>query len=285
MPRYRLTEAELREYREHGHVLIKDFLSPEELELWRRGVDQAVDQRGPLGGGAVRLPVEHPNPAMNTEEDASQWKVSADVPASSYEKVFTQRLNLWMTNEIMRDLMLCPGLGEMVTTLAGEHMPECQGMRIWHDQALIKEPWGNATAWHIDNPNWSYTSIGAITMWVALDEVTMKNGALHFLPGSWREAELGRTAGGFGDMNKIFEDYPEWADRTSKVIELPPGGASFHSGMIAHAAGPNMTPGRRRAMTCAYMPDGSRFNGKQNVLPTPYYQSLQVQPETPAAHE
>ena len=94
-------------------------------------------------------------------------------------------------------------------------------------------------------------------MWVALDEATLKNGALHFIPGSFKDAELGRTAGGFGDMNKIFEDYPEWIDRSSDVIELPAGGASFHSGMIAHAAGPNMTPGRRRAMTCAYMPDGS----------------------------
>ena len=28
--------------------------------------------------------------------------------------------------------------------------------------------------------------------------------------------------------------------------------------------------------TCAYMPDGSTFNGKQNVLPTPYYEALAV---------
>jgi phytanoyl-CoA hydroxylase len=29
----------------------------------------------------------------------------------------------------------------------------------------------------------------------------------------------------------------------------------------------NMTPGRRGAITCAYMPDGARFNGQANVLP------------------
>ena len=27
-----------------------------------------------------------------------------------------------------------------------------------------------------------------------------------------------------------------------------------------------MTPYARRAMTCAYMPDGSTFNGQQNIL-------------------
>eukprot|EP01051_Picozoa_sp_SAG22_P023686 SAG22_NODE_6223_length_883_cov_2.096939_1_plen_214_part_10 len=213
MPRYELTAAELRTYREKGFIQVKDFLSPAELEVWRTGVDQAVAARGPLGGGAVKLPVSHPNPAYNTEEETRAWKVPGTVAATAYEKVFTQRLNLWMTDPIMRGLMLCPGLGEMVTKLSAEHMPECEGMRIWHDQTLIKEPWANATAWHIDNPNWSYTSIGAITLWLALDEATIKNGALHFIPGSWKEAELGRPAGGFGDMNKIFEDYPEWVDR------------------------------------------------------------------------
>jgi ectoine hydroxylase-related dioxygenase (phytanoyl-CoA dioxygenase family) len=41
---------------------------------------------------------------------------------------------------------------------------------------------------------------------------------------------------------------------------------SFHNGLIAHGAGANMTPGIRRAMTCAYMPDGSTFNGQRNIL-------------------
>jgi hypothetical protein len=132
MPRYQLTDAEREMYRERGYVLIPDFLSPDELELWRRGVDGAVADRGPLGGGAVRLPVAHPE-LENLPQDIEQWKTVGD--EKSYDKVFTQRLNLWMTNPIMRDLMLCPGLGEMVTELASEHMPEIEGMRIWCERA------------------------------------------------------------------------------------------------------------------------------------------------------
>lgn len=41
-------------------------------------------------------------------------------------------------------------------------------------------------------------------------------------------------------------------------------------------AGANMTPGYRRAMTCAYMPEGSTFNGKKNILPDDYVASLSV---------
>jgi hypothetical protein len=50
----------------------------------------------------------------------------------------------------------------------------------------------------------------------------------------------------------------------------------FHNGLIAHGAGVNMTPRHRRAMTCAYMPDGSTFNGHRNILPEAYFNALKV---------
>ena len=54
------------------------------------------------------------------------------------------------------------------------------------------------------------------------------------------------------------------------------GSCSFHNGLTMHGAGANMTPGSRRAMTCAFMPDGSTFNGVQNVLPETYFNSLTI---------
>ena len=49
--------------------------------------------------------------------------------------------------------MLDERLGKMAADLAG-----VEGIRIWHDQALIKEAWANPTAWHLDNPYWSFPS-------------------------------------------------------------------------------------------------------------------------------
>ena len=48
----------------------------------------------------------------------------------------------------------------------------------------------------------------------------------------------------------------------------------LHNGLTFHGAGANMTPGRRRAITCAYMPDGATFNGQRNVLPDEYLATL-----------
>lgn len=52
------------------------------------------------------------------------------------------------------------------------------------------------------------------------------------------------------------------------------GSAVVHNGLIAHGAGANMTPHRRFAMTIAYMPDGSVYNGQQDILPRDYAASL-----------
>ena len=56
---------------------------------------------------------------------------------------------------------------------------------------------------------------------------------------------------------------------------LQPVIQSYYHGLTIHGAGPNMTPRRRRAMTCSFMPVGSVFNGRQNVLPDDYAARLE----------
>ncbi len=235
--RSEVTPEQVAFYRENGFVIIEDFLTPEELEEWREAVMEAVEERG-----SRRFPW--------LDKDSEGY----------YARVFKQRVNLWQTNERVKKLMLDPRLGKMAADLAG-----VDGIRIWHDQALIKEPWANPTAWHLDLPYWSFDSRDAISIWVALDDATLQNGCLYFLPGTHKTARLDNV--GIGpNMADLFEIYPEWKSMEAVPAPMRAGSCSFHNGLVAHAAGPNMTPRLRRAMTCAYMPDGCRFNGKPNIL-------------------
>ena len=54
------------------------------------------------------------------------------------------------------------------------------------------------------------------------------------------------------------------------------GSVGFHNSLMAHAAGANMKPHPRRAMTCAYRPDGATFNGIQNILSKERFESLKI---------
>ena len=162
-----LTREQIDFYQDNGYIIVEDFLTPDELETWRRHVDDAVAQRaGRVTAGGPR----------------SQDRV-VDEESAYFDKVFVHRQNLWTDHAGMRELMFDPRLGKMVSRLAG-----VDGMRIWHDQALIKQPWANPTGWHLDNPYWSYSSRDAITIWVALDDATLKNGCLYFLPGAHKTA-------------------------------------------------------------------------------------------------
>ena len=184
--------------------------------------------------------------------------------------MFTQRVNLWQTNDEVRDLMLDPALGRVPTELAG-----VGGVRIWHDQALVKGPYANPTAFHLDVPYWSFTSADAITIWVALDDATLENGCLYYVPGSHKAQKFDNV--GIGpSIGALFDVYPEWGDVAAQPCPVRAGGALFHNGLTFHGAGANMTPGRRRAMTCAVYAGWLPFNGTANVLPPDYLATLSV---------
>jgi ectoine hydroxylase-related dioxygenase (phytanoyl-CoA dioxygenase family) len=251
-----LSENQIQYYRENGFVIIENFLSSEELEYWRSAVTKAVRER------AGR---KMPGKDLKTGEDDG---INEDV--EYFGKVFDQLLNLWQTSAEVKRIMFDERIGEMAAKLAG-----VAGIRIWHDQALIKRPWANPTAWHLDTPFWSFSDRRALSIWVALDDATPENGCLYFLPGSHKETEFKKISIG-RNMDSIFDIYPQFLKTRPVSAAMKAGSCSFHNGLTIHAAGANMTNGFRRAMTCSYMPDGNHFNGQPNILPEPYLSSLRV---------
>lgn len=243
-----LTETQISEYRDKGYVAIQGFIEGEELETWRRVTDQAVADR------------------LASAESLTNQKKDED--PSYYSRVFVQCLRLADTNEEMRGLIYDERIGRMAAELAG-----VAGIRVWHDQALIKQPYGNPTGWHLDNPYWSFSSRDAISIWIALDDATLENGCMWYVPESHKSATFDNA--GIGEhLGELFDIYPDWKNVDTVPVPVPAGSAVFHNGLTAHGAGANMTRHSRRAMTCAFMPDGATFNGRRNILPEPYFKSL-----------
>ncbi|MBV8689372.1 MAG: phytanoyl-CoA dioxygenase family protein [Candidatus Eremiobacteraeota bacterium] len=51
-------------------------------------------------------------------------------------------------------------------------------MRLYHDQALIKEPGAGYTPWHADQFYWPLDSAKTITAWVPLRAVPLEMGPI-----------------------------------------------------------------------------------------------------------
>jgi phytanoyl-CoA hydroxylase len=252
----KISNEQISSYQENGFLVINDFLSPIELEIWRNCVSEAIFERNgqKMPGHDLKL----------GEDDG----INKD--AEYFNNVFDQLQNLWQTNSKVKNLMLDENIGRMAAKLSGT-----EGIRIWHDQALIKKPWANPTSWHLDTPFWSFTDRRAISIWVALDDATLENGCLFFIPGSHKSTRFENVQLG-KNMSEIFNVYPEFKLHKSISAPMKAGSCSFHNGLTIHGANANMTPGFRRAMTCAYMPDGNVFNGEPNILPETYLKTIKV---------
>jgi phytanoyl-CoA hydroxylase len=251
-----VTNDQIERYRKDGFLVIDNFLSSSELAEWQSAVEEAVEERDGVKIPGTNLKTGHDD-GINKDTEY-------------YANVFDQLINLWQTNSRVRKLMMSPELGKAASMLSGAN-----GIRIWHDQALFKRPWANPTALHLDVPFWSFSAPNAISIWVALDDATYNNGCLYFLPGTHKKTDY-RDIGITKNMKAIFAIYPELASTEAVAVPMKAGSASFHNGLCIHGAGPNMTPRPRRAMTCAYMPEGATFNGQRNVLPDEYLNTLSI---------
>src|ERR1035437_1637569 len=180
----RLNSQQIEHYRRDGFAVHDNLLTATELAELCTAVDAAVAALGKarVAGGEV------------AGEDGDTY----------YDRVFTQKLNLWKINPVIKRYMIGPEIGRMVCELSG-----VPAMRLWHDQALIKEPFGNPTGWHLDDPYWSFSSGDAISIWIALDDATLENGCLYYVPGSQRLADF-RNAGIGENIADLFKIYPQF---------------------------------------------------------------------------
>ena len=201
-----ISDEQVQFYQDNGFVVIHDFLNADELATWRQNVGEAVESRGTRKLADGRM----------MEED------------NYYARVFAQRINLWNDHDGMRRLMLDDRLGKMAADLA-----QVDGIRIWHDQALIKPAWGNPTAWHLDNPYWSFYSRAAISLWVALDDVTRDNGCLYFIAGAHKTATYDNVSIGQQYRRSVYRFLSSnGASMEAVAIEMKAGSCSFPQWLV-----------------------------------------------------
>jgi len=149
-------------------------------------------------------------------------------------------------------------------------------VRFWHDQLFCKPAHhGGVVAWHQDYSYWTRTRpMEHLTCWIALDDSTIDNGCLQYIPGSHRWPLLPMT-GLAGNMDEIQTVLSEEQKRQFRPvpIELKAGEATFHHPLMVHGSYENRTDRPRRATVINVFRDGvtSGSDGEllQNVPPIP----------------
>lgn len=171
----------------------------------------------------------------------------------TYHQAFLQVTNLWRTSAVAREFVFGKRLAGLAAQLLG-----VERVRLYHDQALYKEPGGGITPWHADQFYWPLSTDRTITAWVPLQETPREMGPLAFAAGSHRMT-FGRDLQIGDESERSLRDALA-SGRFREVNEgFECGEVSFHSGWTFHHTGPNTTDRPRAVMTVIYMEEGIRL--------------------------
>jgi len=144
-----------------------------------------------------------------------------------------------------------------------------RAVRFWHDQLFCKPAkHGGVVAWHQDYSYWTRTGpIQHLTCWIALDDSTVENGCLYYIPKShnWGLLDKPELA---GDMNGIMDYLTEEQKSQFKpvAIELKAGYGTFHHPLLVHGSYENKSNRSRRAFVINVFADGTASNSNDEML-------------------
>lgn len=223
-----LSPLQIEQFERDGFLHVEHFFSDAELDRFGEAVDAAVEYR--------------------TSDDRRSLG-----DKNLYEQTFVQCMRLWEDRPDVRPFTFHPKLCAAAAALL---QTEC--VRIWHDQALYKEPGGRKTDAHLDYPFWPVTETDLVSVWIPFQDVHPCGGMMSYVQGSHR---IGYTE--FVDIGQLHggEAFDLLAEPQVAQLPLVPvpasrGSAIFHHACTIHTADPNDTDATRRVFTMAYMADG-----------------------------
>jgi phytanoyl-CoA hydroxylase len=124
--------------------------------------------------------------------------------------------------------------------------------RAHHNCLMTKHPrYGSLTNWHRDIRYWSFEREDLVSVWLALGEERVDNGALWFVPGSHRMAF---DAGRFDEARFFRADRADNAAviRSAESPRLAPGDAVFFHCNTLHSAGRNLSDAVKFSLVYTY---------------------------------
>ncbi|MTA28488.1 MAG: phytanoyl-CoA dioxygenase [Actinobacteria bacterium] len=229
------------EYQRDGVVVLRDVLTPDEVERLRIGIDEVVAEPSPRAKVASA-----PDDPGFFIEDFSTWREHP-----TFESVIrTSRLA-----EVAADLM-----GSRTVT-------------VYHDHVLVKEPGTRQrTPWHQDQPYYDVEGKQNVSFWIPVDPVSRED-CLEVIAGTHRgpwlmpRSFLDHQAKWFpeGSLTEM-PDYEAERDRhTIVTADLRPGDCiAFHMLAVHGAPGVSGT-NRRRVFSLRLLGDDMVFAPREWV--------------------
>ena len=239
--RYRLSDEQVAFYHENGYLKGVRLLDEEQVERLRTELTDLF------------------NPECDGHELFYEYHSNESADPS---RVLFHALGAWRIKPSFHDILWNPAF-----TMAASQLLD-GAVRFWHDQLFCKPARdGGVVAWHQDYSYWTRTKpMAHLTCWIGLDDSTVENGCLQYIPKShrWDLLPITGLAGKMDAIRKVLT--PEQMDAFQPVpIELKKGECSFHHPLLIHGSQENRTDRPRRAVVINAIRDGVRSDADTEV--------------------
>ena len=216
-----------KSFNEDGFVVVRDLFDSSEIKFYREVIKEAIKERKHFDERVLK-------------------------DRSDYEQSFTQCQNLWEDYVDIRKLTF----DQRVCKIASKLL-DTEAIRLWHDQALVKESGGRETDPHHDQPYWPIKETKTITAWIPLCDIDETNGQLGFYSGSHKikDKKFINIFSGKVDENNFLETANVSPDQISYQA-MKEGDVSFHHGLTFHRAKSNISNYDRIVHTAIFFADG-----------------------------
>jgi phytanoyl-CoA hydroxylase len=210
------------EYRQNGVIRLKGLLSAEKVAEIRTEFDRYISQD---------LPTK-PLDARTTEADETTVR------------------NLWRLeqhNPYMLEFSKQPEIRELVAELVrGE--PVLIAIETFNKPARI----GSGVPYHQDNAYFCQSPPDVLTLWIAIDAVTLENGPVYFITGSHEQGMLPTRPSGIRGNSIGLADPPNVPLTEQFCGLLAPGDATIHHCNTIHHSAPNTTDHSRLGLLLVF---------------------------------
>ena len=229
-------------FEDNGFVVIPDVLSPSQLAECRTMIDRAMD-------GTIR-----PDRVPGLDDFDIQWEPSVknDSKLARRDKIRVI-FHLCHTHSYFWNLATNDCVLDRVENLIGPDI------KLYTDQMFCKPArHGSEVPWHHDSAYWPDAEPGLLSCWLAIDDATIQNGCVRFIPGSHKT---------YAPHHEIVTDNPNTitvkpgsVDADKEVpVEIKAGSMCVHHSLTVHRSLPNMSDRARRGLVMIYLPVDLKF--------------------------
>ena len=215
-------DAISHDYERRGVVRIRDFLTPAQVAEVRAAIDRYIAQDLP----------QQAHRDCTFEADGTTvrnlWRLEQH---ADYFKAFSEQ----------------PRIRQLAATLVhGE--PVLIAVETFNKAARV----GSGVPYHQDNAYFCQAPPDVLTMWIAIDPVSVENGAVYYVEGSHKLGMLPTKPSGVAGNSVGLVDPPAMPKSEQFCCTLNPGDAAIHHCETIHHSDPNLTDQSRLGLLLVF---------------------------------